>query len=114
MNSKGNDEPMTSLFDPCRLAGRLFYLLVSLLLAFGVARALPPATTTIAEALFGSKSGADKKDAALNFASAALSLTDAVANKNIVDPDKFRDGLGKVIDGVVACLNASVWAKPSA
>ena len=112
MNSKGIDEPMTSLFDPCRLAGRLFYLLVSLLLAFGVARALPPpATTTIAEALFGSKSGADKKEAALSFASAALSLTDAVANKNIVDPDKFRDGLGKIIDGVVACLNASVWAK---
>jgi hypothetical protein len=47
----------------------------------------------------------------LSFESAALSLTDAVANKNIVDPDKFRDGLGKIIDGVVACLNASVWAK---
>lgn len=26
---------MTSMFDPCRLAGRLFYLLVSLLLAVG-------------------------------------------------------------------------------
>ena len=71
-----------------------------------------PAIVHGIEALFGSKSGADKKDAALNFASAALSMTDAVANKNIIDPDKFRDGLGKVIDGVVECLNASVWAKP--
>ncbi len=70
-----------------------------------------PAIVHGIEALFGSKSGADKKDAALNFATAALSLTDAVANKNIVDPDKFRDGLGKIIDGVVACLNASIWAK---
>jgi hypothetical protein len=113
MNFEGTDPSMKSIFDPCRLAGRLFYLLVSLLLAAGVARALPPTTTTISEALFGSKSGADKKDAALNFASAALSLTDAVANKNIVDPDKFRDGLGKIIDGVVACLNASVRAKTS-
>ena len=63
------------------------------------------------EALFGSRSGADKKEAALSFASAALSLTDAVANKNVVDVDKFREGLGKIIDGVVQCLNASVWAK---
>ena len=102
------------MFDPCRLAGRLFYLLVSLLLACGVARAVPPpATTTISEALFGSRSGNDKKEAALSFASAALSLTEAVSNKNIVDVEKFRDGLGKIIDGVVQCLNASVWAKTS-
>ena len=38
-------------------------------------------------------------------------MTDAVTNKQIVDPDKFREGLGKVIDGVVQCLNASAWAK---
>jgi len=112
MNSEGTENPMTSLFDPCRLAGRLFYLLVSLLLAVGVSHAVPPPmTTTIAEALFASRSGADKKDAALSFATAALSLTDAVANKSVVDIDKFRDGLGKIIDGVVECLNASVWAK---
>ncbi len=37
-------------------------------------------------------------------------MLDAIAGKNIVDPNKFQDGLGKVIDGVVACLNASVWA----
>jgi len=103
--------PMTKWFDPSRLTGRFFYLLVAFLAAFGTARALPPATTTINEALFGSKSGTDKKEAALSFESAALSLTDAVGNKNIVDPDKFRDGFGKIIDGVVACLNASVWAK---
>ena len=72
-----------------------------------------PAIVHGIEALFGSKSGADKKDAALSFATAALSLTDAVANKNIIDPDKFRDGLGKIIDGVVECLNASAWAKTS-
>ncbi len=36
---------------------------------------------------------------------------DAVMNKQIIDPDKFRDGLGKIIDGVVQCLNASAWTK---
>ncbi len=62
------------------------------------------------EGLFGNKSGADKKAAALSFVESAVGATDAVAGKNIVDPNKFQDGLGKVIDGVVACLNASVWS----
>ena len=72
-----------------------------------------PAVVHGIEALFGSRSGNDKKEAALSFASAALSLTEAVSNKNIVDVEKFRDGLGKIIDGVVQCMNASVWAKTS-
>ena len=29
----------------------------------------------------------------------------------VVLADKFKDGLGRVIDGVVQCLNASTWAK---
>jgi hypothetical protein len=32
----------------------------------------------------------------------------------VVLEEKFRDGLSKVVDGVVACLNASVWAKTKA
>lgn len=70
-----------------------------------------PAVVHGIEALFGSKSGGDKKEAALSFVSAALSLTEAIANRDIVDENKFKEGLGKVIDGVVACLNASAWAK---
>lgn len=70
-----------------------------------------PAVVHGIEALFGSKSGGDKKEAAMSFVGAALSIAEAVANKDIVDDAKFRDGLGKVIDGVVQCLNASAWAK---
>ncbi len=70
-----------------------------------------PAVVHGVEALFGSKAGAEKKEAALSFATSALSMADAVLNKDIVDPEKFRDGLGKIIDGVVQCLNASAWAK---
>ena len=57
------------------------------------------------------RSGADKKQAVLSFVSAAVSMTDAVANKEIVDANKFQAGLAKVIDGAVDCLNSSVWAK---
>jgi hypothetical protein len=40
------------------------------------------------------------------------SLRAAVAPEGeIVLENKFRDGLSKIIDGVVQCLNASAWAK---
>jgi hypothetical protein len=73
--------------------------------------AFVPAVVHGIEALFGSKAGNEKKEAALSFVSSALSLTDAVLAKDVVDPEKFKDGLGKIIDGVVQCLNASAWAK---
>lgn len=70
-----------------------------------------PAVVNGIEGLFGNRAGADKKDAALSFVGAALSLTEAVANRQIVDENKFKEGLSKVIDGTVECLNASIWAK---
>ncbi len=70
-----------------------------------------PAVVHGIEALFGGKSGGDKKEAALSFVSAALNMGEAVAAKDIADEEKFHAGLSKVIDGVVDCLNASVWAK---
>ena len=73
--------------------------------------AFVPAVVHGIEGLFGGRSGGDKKQAVLSFVSAAVSLTDAVANKDIVDPDKFQGGLSKIIDGAVDCLNSSVWAK---
>ena len=70
-----------------------------------------PAVVHGIEALFGGKSGGEKKEAAMSFVGAALSITEAIANRDIVDDAKFREGLGKIIDGVVQCLNASAWAK---
>jgi hypothetical protein len=70
-----------------------------------------PAVVHGIEALFGAKSGGDKKEAALSFIGAALSLSEAISNRDVVDDARFRDGLGKIIDGVVQCLNASAWAK---
>lgn len=65
------------------------------------------------ENLFSHRTGAEKKDAALSFLQAALSMSTAVANRQIVDQERFNEGLGKAIDGAVECLNASVWAKPN-
>ena len=62
------------------------------------------------EGLFGSQSGQQKKDSAISFVAAALQLTEAVANREIVDEAKFKEGLSKMIDGTVECLNASSWA----
>ena len=40
-----------------------------------------------------------------------LTTTEAIANRDIVDEGKFKEGMGKIIDGTVQCLNASVWGK---
>jgi hypothetical protein len=38
-------------------------------------------------------------------------MADAVSTKQIADADKFTAGLNLIVDGVVACLNASLWAE---
>ena len=70
-----------------------------------------PAVVNSIEGLFGGQSGEQKKDSAISFVTAALQMTEAVANRQIVDEQKFRDGLSEIVNGTVACLNASVWAK---
>ena len=73
--------------------------------------AFVPALVSGIESLFATKSGADKKDAAMLFLQNALSTVDAVAAREIIDPEKFRNGISKIIDGTVECLNASTWCK---
>jgi len=63
------------------------------------------------ESVFGKNPGANKKDAALTIITSALSMAEAVSNKDIVDVDRFRGGISQIIDGTVQCLNASLWAK---
>ena len=73
--------------------------------------AFVPAVVQGIEGLVGGRTGGEKKEAALSFVGAALSMTEAIASREILDEGKFREGLGKVIDGTVQCLNASAWAK---
>ena len=72
-----------------------------------------PSIVGAIESFFGTRSGEEKKDAALSFVQTAMQMADALSNRQIVDEIKFRDGLSKVIDGTVECLNASIWANPS-
>jgi hypothetical protein len=102
------------MFDAHRRPwGRLFYLLAFLLGSPGVSLSQTPGTSTISDGVFASRSGTEKKNAAMSFVSAALQLTDAVTSRHIVDPDKFKQGISAVIDGTVLCLNASTWSKPA-
>jgi hypothetical protein len=70
-----------------------------------------PAIVSGIEDIFGERAGVEKKDAAMTFLQAALSMGDAIMTRRIVDEAKFKQGLGEIIDGVVECLNASAWAK---
>jgi len=66
-----------------------------------------------AETIAGGKSGAEKKDAAMTFLQNALAMSDAIASREIVQPEQFKNGISQIVDGVVMCMNASAWAKSS-
>jgi predicted phage tail protein len=74
---------------------------------------LLPSLVQSVESLYGAKSGAQKKDAAISIVSSSINMADAVSSKQIADAPKFTAGLSLIVDGVVQCLNASLWAKPS-
>jgi NhaP-type Na+/H+ or K+/H+ antiporter len=58
-----------------------------------------PAIISGIEGLFGGRSAAQKKDAAMSLVGAAVSMTDAVTNRQIIDEERFKQGLSKLIDG---------------
>lgn len=70
-----------------------------------------PSLVTGIENMCASKSGSEKKDAAMTFLQNAISMTDAIASREIVQPEQFKNGISQIIDGVVTCMNASAWAK---
>ncbi len=73
--------------------------------------AFVPALVNGIEGLLGNRTGSEKKEAAMSFLQSALATVDAVAAREIVDPQKFRDGISMIIDGTVLALNASTWSK---
>jgi len=72
--------------------------------------ALLPAAIQAVEALYGAKSGAQKREAAIAIVGSAINVVDATQSKTIIDSVKFTAALGVIVDGVVACLNASIWS----
>ena len=75
---------------------------------------LLPSLVQGVEALYGAKSGVQKKDAAISIVSSSINMAAAVSTKQIADAPRFTAGLNLVVDGVVECLNASLWAQDPA
>jgi hypothetical protein len=75
------------------------------------ALALLPSLVQGVEALYGAQTGEQKREAAIAIVGASINVVDAVESKTIVDAAKFTAALGVIVDGVVACLNASIWSK---
>ncbi len=73
--------------------------------------ALLPSLVQGIESLYGARTGPQKREAAIEIVGAAINVMDAVDAKTIVDSAAFTAALGVIVDGVVACLNASVWSK---
>ena len=73
--------------------------------------ALVPGLVQGVESLYGAQTGAQKKDAALEIVQSSINMADAVSAKHIADASRFTKGLDMIIDGVVECLNASLWAE---
>lgn len=73
--------------------------------------AILPGVIQGVESFVGQGSGDQKKAAALAMVGTAINLTDAIAKKQVLNAEQFQGGLGQVIDGIVACLNASSWTK---
>jgi hypothetical protein len=74
--------------------------------------ALLPSLIQGIEHLYGAKTGTEKRDAAIAIVGSAINVADAAGSKQIIDSAKFTAALGLIVDGVVACLNASIWNKP--
>lgn len=84
--------------------------LFSCLLMFGMAAyAAEPAKTVVSDTIY--RADGSPASGTMMITWPAFVTAEAVTNKDIVNVDQFRGGLGQIIDGTVQCLNASVWAK---
>jgi len=72
---------------------------------------LVPAVVNSIESVFGAHCGKQKKDSAMAFVLAAMQMREAGERQEIADEARFREGLSKMIDGAVECLNASCWRR---
>ena len=105
------------MLEAHRPDGRFFYWL-GLILVVGwslihtspaVAADDAPATTHLSDTVY--RADGNPASGTVLISWPAFTTAESVANREIVDENKFKDGLGKIIDGTVQCLNASSWAQ---
>ena len=81
---------------------------MNFLMRFFKVIAYVPALVMGVENLLGAQKGQDKATAVLSLVQTVVA---DVPTSEIKDQNAFNDGLKQINDGVVKCLNASVWAK---
>jgi len=77
---------------------------------FKVITMLPSIILGVENLMTGLK-GDQKQATVIEFAGFSLNLAEAISSKDIVDNDKFQEGLKQANDGIVKMLNASIWYK---
>ena len=55
--------------------------------------------------------GAEKNDAAMTFLENAIAMSDAIACREIVQSEQFKNGISQIVDGVVWCMNSPAWGE---
>lgn len=73
--------------------------------------ALMPIIVSGVESIFRGQPGASKKDKALDLFNLATGVTEAIAQKDIVDQAEFTAAATDLNNAVVRLLNASLWHK---
>lgn len=61
----------------------------------------------------GDKQGPAKRSLVVEAVKAVLLVAEGVSGKDIADEKLFAEGVGQIVDGVVAVLNATGKLKPS-
>jgi hypothetical protein len=95
-----------------RPKGRLSYCLLFVAMILGHSAktmASDPSKTIISDTIY--RADGSPASGTMVISWPAFVTAEAVTKKDIVDVEKFRGGLGQIIDGTVQCLNASAWAK---
>ena len=72
---------------------------------------LLPALVIGIESIFGAGNGKTKSQKVTETFNFAAGITDAVAQKQIIDQDAFAAAVQGINDNVVKALNASIWNK---
>ena len=65
------------------------------------------ATVKSVEALLGGGAGESKRALVVEFVKLAILAAEGVTGKDIVDEELFAEGVGDIVDGVVAILNST-------
>lgn len=61
----------------------------------------------LVEKLFGKGKGEEKRSAAVEIVKIAVVAAEGITKKDLVDNDKFAQGIGMIVDGIVLVLNAT-------